>query len=598
MNPFKNIMVKPPRRSRKNLSHSSIRTDMYGRVTPINFEESAAGATHVINTKNYIVPRPLFAPAFAKIYVLTRTFYVPHRLNMANFEEYYAQTDDKIKKPYTTVKDLLSLAQQSGNDAYNPFINGSLGDFIGIPTVVKSGMQYNGESVTSSALAAACVQDNNTKFLSKQIDIMKLLAYHRVWCEWYADENYDFEKAFFEEMLEALPQMAHYPYIAFSDYCTFTINGQTYTVQPLSYLFQFHTACGPKDYFLGALPAQQAGSPIQTPLGSAAPVVMKTQNGQNFIAGANMLGGSGSNTNNTVRDYDPVTNPLGYWFTDNAGGQQLVNVFADLSNAVGGNVVEFRTALAAQRFEEKEMRGGKRYKERMRTLYNVDIPDGYVQRSQYVGGSVQDVSIDTIFSTAETDNQNSRSGLLGSYAGRAYSAGETGYKGYFAMEPGIMLTLQTIIPMPLYINGFKKDLIRKSFFENIIPDFVGVGEQPIEACEFAVPWGATSNWDPEHVFGFVPHYGDWCKHDDEVHGDFRGNLGYWHTAMSGSLYSATGQDELNSDILRQFDYVAGNRLFAVSPKSPNDWTDLPFICKCDITHKVVLPLPNNLTPAI
>lgn len=599
INPFTHTLLKKPRKSQKNLSHSSIRTETFGRITPTNFEEVAGNTTYVLNTKNYIIPRPLFAPAFAKIFVLTRTFFCPNRLLYPHYEDYYAQSDDSIKEPYTTVKDICYLASQMSNDDYNPLLNGSLGDFIGIPTLVKSGTQYNGQQVSLASLATQILNSGNTKFLNKHISLMKLLAYHKVWLDWYADENYDFEMEFFNGLLESLPTAPNYPYLSSSAYVSFTINGQQYSIQPLSYLFQFHYACGPKDYFLGALPAQQAGSPVQTPLGAAAPVVMKTQSGQPFPAAANMLGGSGSGSNNEVRDYDSVSNPLGYWFTDNQNGQSLVNLFADLSNAVGGNVIEFRTALAAQKFEEKMMRGGKRYPERMRALYGSNVPDPYIQRTQYIGGNVQDVSIDTIFSSAETDSSNSRSGLLGSYAGRAYSAGESGYKGFFAMEPGYFVTTQTIVPMPTYINGFKKDLIRDSFFEKIIPDFVGVGEQPIEACEFFVPWGDAANFDPEHVFGYVPHYSDWCKHDDEVHGDFRGNLGYWHTAMSGDLYDATdGSNELNSDILRQYGYKAGQRLFAVAPSDKDKWLDLPFICKSDFYCKVFLPLPDALTPRL
>lgn len=599
INPFAHTLIKKPKKSFKNLSHSSIRTDEFGRITPINYEEVVGNTTYTLNTKNFIIPRPLFAPAFAKIYVLTRTFFVPNRLLYPHYDDYYAQTDDSVKEPYTTVKDILNLATQQYNDEFNPLINGSLGDFIGIPTLVKTGTHYNGQSVTAAAAAQAAVQANNGKFLNKHINLMKLLAYHKIWLDWYADENYDFDCAALEKVLEEIPKLPNYPYIDFNDQVTITINGVSYTYVVLPYLFSYHYACGPKDYYMGALPAQQAGNPVQTPLGAAAPVVMRTQSGQPFISGANMLGGSGNGSNSEVRDYDAVTNPLGYWFTDNHGGQSLVNLFADLSNAVGGNVVEFRTALAAQRFEEKMMRGGSRYPERMRALYGSNIPDPYVQRTQYIGGNVQDVSIDTIFSSAETDGSNARSGLLGSYAGRAYSAGESGYKGFFATEPGYFVTLQSIVPMPLYINGFKKDLIRDSFFEKIVPDFVGVGEQPIQACEFFVPWGDTANFDPEHPFGYVPHYSDWCKHDDEVHGDFRGNLGYWHTAMCGDLFNNTGgNDELNSDILRQYNYKGGQRLFAVTPDDKNRWTNLPFLCKSDFYCKVLLPLPNALVPKL
>lgn len=594
MSLFSKTFTRKPPRSKKNLSHSSILTNGFGRIVPVNFEELMPNDVILQNVRTQIKPVPLFAPAYSKIYVNTRTFACPVRIIFPNYEEYWSQSDDTVKEPYTTLKDLANIHLQ-GDMTLSPFLDGSLGDYMGLPTLPYSGTTYDGQTANAGELATS-LTTGSPELAAQPILLLKLLAYHKVWCDWYRDENYDDDQM--EQILKHLPDCPDYPYIKSSD--TITLDDGS-TVQPLRELFDYHYASGPKDYFLSALPSQQQGTGVTIPLGEKAPVYGDQLSGSPFQSvGVRDLqvvvrdvnsphfknsSLSGTNENQWVMQYT---------------GQTLagVDLFADLSQAQAANVVEFRTALAAQKYEEKLMRGGSRFAEVMRSRFNSRIPDAYIQRSQYIGGSRQFVEIDDIFSTAQTDGSDAQAGMLGSYAGRAYSAGNTGYQAFHTMEHSIIVTLQTIIPQPIYAQGIQRDLMRTSFWDKAQWEFAKVGEQEIKSLEFYLPVDSTAVAAQENdsIFGYTPRYSDWCTHKDEIHGDFRDSLGYWHTAAGMSHDATTYNVELNSDILRQNYYKGASRLFAVVKPEGNPWQDLPFRCKVDVLMNKICSLPKNPAP--
>ena len=57
------------------------------------------------------------------------------------------------------------------------------------------------------------------------------------------------------------------------------------------------------------------------------------------------------------------------------------------------------------------------------------------------------------------------------------------------------------------------------------PEFAHLSEQEIKNQELFV---TNDNSYNEGTFGYTPRYAEYKYHQSEAHGDFRGNLSFWH----------------------------------------------------------------------
>ena len=138
-----------------------------------------------------------------------------------------------------------------------------------------------------------------------------------------------------------------------------------------------------------------------------------------------------------------------------------------------------------QHFLEKMQIGGGRYAENLETIFGVKISDGLIQRSEYLGGSVNPLFVNEIESTADTKTSNNGSNL-GDLAGKPIGAGKTNHFECYCEEYGLVMAIAHIVPKRTYTNTLDKSLW---VFDNIldlpIPGFEGVGDEALMGWELS-----------------------------------------------------------------------------------------------------------------
>lgn len=550
-------------RSTKDMSHSTIFDCGFGKMIPTDFEELTPNDKIIHQCSNFIQPVGLFAPVFSKIRVRSRTFAVPfHTLVGYDYlEKFYDDTKGEVLEPYTTLYD---LAMTSYKDPWNDEVtvpvlqDNTLVDFMNIPT-----FEYR----SVGAICSAIISDPDSPLAKFRISLMKPLAYLKIYNDWYRDENYDYDWNWFlnsftnRAFSSPIMPSQEFPYIP----CTANImdeEGKLHNV--LEVLFTPRFANVGRDYFMGVLPSQQAGDPVRLPLGDEADVFWKSADSDPLSLGAETMKAKSLQQNMFETDE----------FTD-ISGNAARRLVAKLGSTAVLDVVQFRTLEAAQSYAERNARGGHRLPEILRSRYNSHVPDAFIPRSIYVGGSVEDVKIDTIFSTAATDRAN-----IGDYTGRGYAAGQSKYTYFKSVLPSMVVTIQTILPVPSYYQGVSKTNTRLSIFDKVIPEFAHVGEQPVMSSEFMINPAFPSGFNPDSIFGYVPRYADWMIHPDEIHGSFRSSLSFWHTSPLLPFMDDNNDPvqnlELTPQLLTLNWYKDCYRIFTFTPE--HEIEAVPFRC--------------------
>lgn len=208
-------------------------------------------------------------------------------------------------------------------------------------------------------------------------------------------------------------------------------------------------------------------------------------------------------TNNRAPELDP-------------NGTLKVNV-----DEMGININDLRTSNALQRWFERNARGGSRYIEQILSHFGVRSSDARLQRPQFLGGGRMPISVSEVLQTSSTDETSPQANM----AGHGISAGiNNGFKHYFE-EHGYIIGIMSITPRSGYQQGVPRDFTKFDNMDFYFPEFAHLSEQEIKNQELFVSEDAAYN---NGTFGYTPRYAEYKYHPSEAHGDFRGNLSFWH----------------------------------------------------------------------
>ena len=199
---------------------------------------------------------------------------------------------------------------------------------------------------------------------------------------------------------------------------------------------------------------------------------------------------------------------------------------------------DFREHLVMQHFLEKMQIGGGRYAENLESIFGVKISDGLIQRSEYLGGTVNPLFVNEIESTADTKTTNTGSNL-GDLAGKPIGAGKTNHFECYCEEYGLVMAIAHIVPKRTYTNTLDKSLF---VFDNIldlpIPGFEGVGDEALMGWEL--------DGVGEQVIGYVPRYENWRRSWDSYSGEMRHSLKHWHM---GNQYNTADFPQISPEFI-------------------------------------------------
>lgn len=493
-----------------DLTHEVMATYEMGYLYPNMLMEVVPGDTFQDVTESTSRFEAMIAPQMSRIDKYQYFFYVPYRVLFADWEKYITGGLDGQD---TTVKPFM--VSPSGGYAI-----GSLADHLGVPTGV-AGLKHSA---------------------------LPFRMYAKIMNDWFFDENLD---TMFTEN---------------------TSSGADATTNTTLQKKRWE-----KDYFTNSLPTPQRGGSSYLPLGTSAPTTING-NGALKLAGVAsdgtvyngvwLAGGEHTRQRDQVGSIG-VTNatysyrtlkdstPIGVSQNQPYGNSGLVGV-TDLTSATAVTVNQMRVAFQVQKFMEKNMRGGARLVEWTLSHFGVRIPDGRLQRSEYLSGSRYPVSIAPVEQTSSTDSTSPQ----GNLAGRGVEGVNTcGFRKSF-VEQGLVMGLVCYLPRTMYCQGLQRLWSRETRYDEYIPVFAHLGEQEVKNKEIYAQGSSVVDSDgnvvDEQTFGYQDRFNEFRHIPSSVHGQLRpgGSLNYWSLARQFNSLPQLSSSFVESD--------PSNRIFAVT----------------------------------
>lgn len=538
-----------------NLSKEILTTGEIGLLYPVLSEIWTPNTFKRITPNVVVKTAPMYAPIYSSMKVDFHCFAVPLRLLWEKFPDWIYNPEDVVNFPPSISElNLKEIIEASKG------LQHSLAFDLGVPNADLS--NYDEEYV---------------KDCGKRVVIWDWLAYHKIYTEYFRNENIDDE-----------PDMIQEPRLM--DYDAFiSDNGNDEFIN-------LHHRNYNKDYFTSATPTPQRG---------IAP--MLSVFAENPVLPVNMFASVREGvTIDTRYPYVIASHPQGN-APDYAANLQLHKaIFTDLpdqettviqddnsgllrgevdlnSIAQGMSANDFRTLFALTSYLEINMSGGNRYIEGTPSYYGTRVADYRAQRPEFLG-----VCSSFIHPTQVVAHDQGELGKLGAYGdsigfGRPFR--------YYATEHTLIMVLMSVKPRSLYCQGLPKKFRLNDQFDYPIPMFQHVGEEEIKEEEL---FYSLSEAD-DLTFGYQSRFAYWRSNYDEIKGDFVTTLKDWHLAR---IFNQP--PDLDSYFIRvdagTNDYIdqenALNRVFNITSGVDHLWFDIYF----DIVGK--LPFRYHSKPML
>lgn len=483
-------------RTRFNRDQTILTTFDSGKLIPFFVDEVLPGDTFQVDTTAIIrmsTPKyPVMDDAFIDFYY----FYTPNRILWDNFKHFMGEVEETPwmpKKAYTVPQ--IKINASTPNPAPN---EKSILDYMGVPTKIKKPFTINA---------------------------LPIRAYVKIWNEFFRDENVDNEAVlktddadvtynFTPEKTETLE----------TDLQNAVLGGNLLPVN------KYH------DYFTSCLPYPQRGPEVTLPMNGNAPIYwadakdnpLTIQDLKDTGVWSNETGYlSQTATKLMTQNYDSTNDKaravLGYVSSGAKIGQRMT---ADLSSVTAATINDLRQAVAVQQYYEALSRGGSRYREQVRALWDVTISDKTVQVPEYLGGGRYQVNVNQIIQTSGQQNENDTPlGETGAVS--VTPIRESSFTKSFE-EHGFVIGVACVRHNRSYQQGLERFWSRKDRLDYYVPQFANLGEQPVKKKEIMLTGSETD----EETFGYQEAWADYRMKPNRVSGLMRSNatgtLDFWH----------------------------------------------------------------------
>lgn len=464
------------------LSRPNTFSMIFHRVCPSAVQEILPGDRFIWDSELFARLQPMVAPVYNQMKISQHAFFVPLRTINNHFAEFMFNNrtgNYSNVLPYLTLGDFYSFMTSSYSNSIRVEVARLL-DYIGLPFKYRS-------ATTQALFLSQWATDNSWASGSTlRVNVAPFLAYTKVWSEYFRDENLQDD-----------------PFDAFQsdqnvDVKDLTGSLSSWTTARKNAFFANFCRLRPRawahDRFTSSLPFTQRGPDVLLPVGTD---IKSYSDGASATAAPIQVTGSGGSLpmSETVNG-EPVTRELEAYTTIN----------------------EFRRAERLQRWYENSARGGTRPNEATLAHWGVHTPDATLDRSEFLGGSMQPL----VISEVEQNSATTSTSPQGTLAGKAtsYKPGRL-FKHYFT-EHGFVFVLTSSLVRANYSQGLPKMFSRMQRDEYAWPEFAQLGEEPVFTKEIAAQFATE-----DEVFGYTPRYSDYKSAVGEVHGDFRTSLAFW-----------------------------------------------------------------------
>lgn len=187
-----------------------------------------------------------------------------------------------------------------------------------------------------------------------------------------------------------------------------------------------------------------------------------------------------------------------------------------------------RKAVAVQQYYEALARGGSRYREQVKALWDVVISDKTVQVPEYLGGGRYHVNMNQIVQTSgQQTNTDTPIGETGAMS--VTPVNESSFTKSFE-EHGFVIGVCCVRHNHSYQQGLERFWSRTDRLDYYVPQFANLGEQPVKKKEIMLTGSSTD----EETFGYQEAWADYRMKPNRVSGKMRSNatgtLDFWHYA--------------------------------------------------------------------
>ncbi|QMP82850.1 VP1 [Rabbit microvirus] len=347
---------------------------------------------------------------------------------------------------------------------------------------------------------------------------------------------------------------------------------------PDSFVYGIHYRNWEQDMFTTAVPTPQQGvAPLVGITATGMATFADPETGKEYIAQA------------TFADDDAST-ITGFTMTENVPNS-VARALVDTA-ASGISINDLRNVNAWQKWLETNIRRGYKYRDIIKSHFDVDVSFAELDMPEFLGGTSFDVSPVTIDQTSQESSSDNSHSPLGSYAGQLYASGGSRNKVHkFFDEHGYLMAIVSIVPVPVYSQQMDKDWFKgQDAFDYYWPEFANIGLQPILTRELAALQLANSGVSPEQfatdTFGYQRPWYEYQGKLDEAHGLFRTELSNFILNRTFDVKPVLGEDFL---LVRPEEL---SDIFTVTDISHKIFGQLYF------TMDVKLPMPENSLPRL
>jgi hypothetical protein len=485
-------------RTRFNRDQTILTTFDSGKLIPFYVDEVLPGDTFNVNTSAIIrmtTPKyPVMDDAFIDFYY----FYCPNRILWEDFKKFMGEVETKPWMP-EDVKAVPQIEIRGREGSPLPEEKSVL-DYMGVPTKIK-----------------------NTFY----INALPIRAYVMIWNEFFRDENVENAAVWRDESVNITYKKYKEEEETVEKCLETAITGGN--LLPVN---KFH------DYFTSCLPYPQRGPDVTLPMTGNASIGLYDAEDEKKKG---LLWGNG-------------TESASYYMANDTNGELKINgsttrqgtivstayLKTDLSTVSAATVNSLRKAVAVQQYYEALARGGSRYREQVKALWDVVISDKTVQVPEYLGGGRYHVNINQIVQTSgQQTNNDTPIGETGAMS--ITPINESSFTKSFE-EHGFVIGVCCVRHNHSYQQGLERFWSRRDRLDYYVPQFANLGEQPVKKKEIML----TATESDEETFGYQEAWADYRMKPNRVSGLMRSNatgtLDFWHYADKYSTVPTLSQE--------------------------------------------------------
>jgi hypothetical protein len=470
--------------------NSSVKTTFNaGDLVPFYVDEVLPGDTFSVDTSKVVRMQTPLTPIMDNIYLDTYYFFVPNRLVWKHWPNLMFENTKSAWAP-ETVYSVPQVTAPSGGWSV-----GTIADYMGIPTGVQ-GLSVNA---------------------------MPFRAYALICNEWFRDENLqDPFNISLEDATLAGSNGANY----ITD-CQ--LGGKPFVAGKLH------------DYFTSALPSPQKGPDVTIPLFDTnlpvvatddlvSPSASTASRGMFWYADRGISNPAHSlyALQNTTDPSDSTRRIAGMSVSD-PGSVDFVNytpanLWANVTDTAVASINSLRLAFQTQKFFEKLARGGSRYIESIKAMFNVTNPDYRLQRPEYLGGNRIPITINQVVQQSASSDSSPQ----GTTTGQSLTTDVHSDFTKSFTEHGYIIGVMVARYNHTYQQGLSKMWTRKVALDFYFPVFANIGEQPILNQEI---YAQGQEVDKE-VFGYQEAWAEYRYRPSICTGEMRStypqSFDVWH----------------------------------------------------------------------